>query len=416
MATKNRLDLLKDDDNDLSLTQLTELHQEILTKAKLAKLEIMKKKAEEQAEIIKKKAEEQAKIMKKKAEEEAKPRREPHLFRSIDLRNIDGRYFSRIDVNKLVKEAVDRSCRQLVEFSVDDHRFSSDQHLQYVVDKSIALKCLRFKFDGFNDEEVLIDVIRKAPFLEEFGLFYDYYRFPTVLIEAVGQLCPKLRCLRFSCPSYNDCPPDDEELRSEVLIKLVRKIPFLEELELCYYIKFPTELIKEVGRSCTQVKCLRLNGKYYYNWQFRVSDEDVLAISNHIPQLRRLHLSCFMFTNIGLEVMLNRCTNLEYLDIESCKYSDLEGSEQMKKKCEESGKTVRLPNYSIDDENIRRGDCWSDYGYNDSDKESDYGYNDRDKENEEDLERHFQNYLYQEYLDSLDNSIFLPKKINTCYL
>ncbi|KAF5200948.1 F-box protein skip19, partial [Thalictrum thalictroides] len=216
--------------------------------------------------------------------------KEPHLYRSIDLRtnNIASDMGYRgIDVNKLVKEAVDRSCGQLVEFIGDDWFQCDDEHLRYVVDKSIALKCLvlDLKRSRLNDEEVFTGVIRKVSFLEDFRLSFDHW--PLELTEAVGEWCPKLRCLRFSWNSYYGCSLYEEDRWSEVLIKLVRKVPSLEELELCYF-EFPAELIKEVGLSCAQLKCLRLNNE---DWQRSPDDVEAYGIAGRIPQLRRLYLS-----------------------------------------------------------------------------------------------------------------------------
>ncbi|PIA27684.1 hypothetical protein AQUCO_07600092v1, partial [Aquilegia coerulea] len=102
---------------------------------------------------------------------------------------------------------------------------------------------------------------------------------------------------------------------SEVLIELVRKLPLLEELELWYEV-FSAELVKEVGRSCSQIKSLELKGVKAYSWGS--SDEEAYAIADYIPQLRHLHFSYCKLTSIGVEVMLNGCPNLEYLDIEHC--------------------------------------------------------------------------------------------------
>ncbi|KAF5188627.1 F-box protein skip19 [Thalictrum thalictroides] len=214
--------------------------------------------------------------------------KQPHLYRSIDLSTynivIDMDYRG-INVTKLVKEAVDRSCGQLVEFIGGNLFNYDDEHLHYVVDKSIALKCLVLDLEKsrFDDGEVLTDVIRKAPFLEDFRLSFECW-FPTELIEAVGQLFPKLRCLQLII--WNS-EVQKEDCWSEALIKLVKNVPSLEELELCYF-EFPAELIKELGLSCAQLKCLRLNNR---NWgaartKNRQIEYGIRARVGHQPQHR----------------------------------------------------------------------------------------------------------------------------------
>ncbi|KAF5175485.1 hypothetical protein FRX31_034928 [Thalictrum thalictroides] len=112
--------------------------------------------------------------------------KQPYLFHSIDLcYKADNKDYCGIDY-KLVKEAFDRSCGHLVEFFADEYWFSGGDYLDYFADNSIALKCFRFNLEGFTLEEelLLIDVVRKAPSLEEIGVSY-YHHFPTVFLEEV---------------------------------------------------------------------------------------------------------------------------------------------------------------------------------------------------------------------------------------
>ncbi|RZC66156.1 hypothetical protein C5167_009841 [Papaver somniferum] len=68
--------------------------------------------------------------------------KEPLLFRYIDMRNwwdlFDGGYY---DMEKMAREAVDRSSGQLVEFSME--HFGTDDLVDYIADKSGSLRCLR---------------------------------------------------------------------------------------------------------------------------------------------------------------------------------------------------------------------------------------------------------------------------------
>ncbi|KAI3910846.1 hypothetical protein MKW92_023729 [Papaver armeniacum] len=92
--------------------------------------------------------------------------KEPSLFRSIDMRNrldlFDGNEY---DLEKLAREAVDRSCGQLIEFSMGD--WGSDELLAYIADKSCELRCLRFVSSYQISGDALINVAKKAVMLEE---------------------------------------------------------------------------------------------------------------------------------------------------------------------------------------------------------------------------------------------------------
>ncbi|KAF5182149.1 F-box protein skip19 [Thalictrum thalictroides] len=209
--------------------------------------------------------------------------KESDLFQFIDFRN--PWHFldgNVIDAKKLSKEAVDRSNGNLIEISLED--IGTDELLDYIVDKSSnSIKCLRL-------------------------LFCDQ-------VSITG------------------------------LIEFVRKVPLLEELELCHS-PCSGELIEELGRSCLQLKCFKLSC-IAFRFMRVESDEEAFAIAEDMTQLRRLQLFGNKLTNNGLEAILDECTHLEYLDLRRCFNIDLRGD--LEKKCVERVKTVRFPNDLCDD-------------------------------------------------------------------
>ncbi|KAI3959850.1 hypothetical protein MKX01_022332 [Papaver californicum] len=125
--------------------------------------------------------------------------KEPLLFRSIDMRNrsylLDDNMY---DVEKMAREAVDRSCGQLVEFSMDD--FGSAELLAYVTEKSGELRCLRLVSGHRVSDDALFDLVKKAVMLEELEICHCSLSEDTLI--AVGNACPKLKSFRLNRRGY----------------------------------------------------------------------------------------------------------------------------------------------------------------------------------------------------------------------
>ncbi|KAF9616822.1 hypothetical protein IFM89_032672 [Coptis chinensis] len=135
-------------------------------------------------------------------------------------------------------------------------------------------------------------------------------------------------------------------LRLEACIKLskaglivaARKLPLLEELELCWYC-YSGKVIEEVGRYCQKLKYFRLSNKFHLNDKNNCND-DAIAIAQSMPQLRRLNLFANSLTNDGLQAILDGCPHLEFLDLQQCSGIHLEG--EFLKKCVDRFKVLRF--------------------------------------------------------------------------
>ncbi|KAI3940595.1 hypothetical protein MKW92_002984 [Papaver armeniacum] len=125
--------------------------------------------------------------------------KEPSLFRSIDMRNrpdlVNGKTY---DLKKLAREAVDRSCGQLVEFSMDG--FGNNELLAYIADKSCELRCLRLVSSYEVRGDALMNMAKKAFMLEELEICHCSLSEDTLI--AVGNACPQLKSLRLNRPGY----------------------------------------------------------------------------------------------------------------------------------------------------------------------------------------------------------------------
>ncbi|KAI3971295.1 hypothetical protein MKW92_021772 [Papaver armeniacum] len=125
--------------------------------------------------------------------------KEPLLFRSIDMRNrSDLLDDSKYNVEKMAREAVDRSCGQLVEFSMDN--FGSDELLAHIADMSGELRCLRLVSCHQVSGEAFSAMAKKAVMLEELEICHCSLSEDTLI--AVGNACPRLKSLRLNRRGY----------------------------------------------------------------------------------------------------------------------------------------------------------------------------------------------------------------------
>ncbi|CAA7046998.1 unnamed protein product [Microthlaspi erraticum] len=126
------------------------------------------------------------------------------------------------------------------------------------------------------------------------------------------------------------------------LILAVVKLPLLEELELSHC-SLAGESLKAIGRTCPNLKTLKLN-KFCHRDCGIVSDDEALAIAAAMPGLRHLQIFGNYLTNTGLNAILDNCPNLEHLDLRRCFNVNLVGD--LEKRCLERIRVLRRPNDS----------------------------------------------------------------------
>ncbi|RZC44299.1 hypothetical protein C5167_037245 [Papaver somniferum] len=151
--------------------------------------------------------------------------KEPLLFRCIDMRNrwdlFDGGYY---DMEKMAREAVDRSCGQLVEFSME--HFGTDDLVDYIADKTGSLRCLRLVSCYQVSDDALINVAKKAVILEE--LEVCHCSFSEDMLKTVGKACPQLTSFRLNCRGFRRT-----RLESDVeALAIAENMPQLRHLHL----------------------------------------------------------------------------------------------------------------------------------------------------------------------------------------
>ncbi|ESQ38043.1 hypothetical protein EUTSA_v10029275mg, partial [Eutrema salsugineum] len=134
------------------------------------------------------------------------------------------------------------------------------------------------------------------------------HRLGTIeMLKTAQRVCRysrKLRSLKLASFS--------EELTDYGFDKAVEKLPLLDELEVSYC-KLSAESMKVVGKSCPNLKTLKLNrGAYEYFY------DDAFAIAETMSGLRHLQLFRNRLTETGLTAILDHCPNLEHLDLRQC--------------------------------------------------------------------------------------------------
>ncbi|RZC66155.1 hypothetical protein C5167_009843 [Papaver somniferum] len=151
--------------------------------------------------------------------------KEPLLFRSVDMRNrwdlFDDEFY---DMEKMAREAVDRSYGQLVKFSME--HFGTDELLEYVADKSGSLRCLRLVSCYRISDDALIDMAKKAVMLEELEICLC--SFSADVLKTVGKVCPQLKSFRLNCRGYRRPHMESDE----EALAIAENMPQLRHLHL----------------------------------------------------------------------------------------------------------------------------------------------------------------------------------------
>ncbi|KAF3561879.1 hypothetical protein DY000_02010976 [Brassica cretica] len=112
-------------------------------------------------------------------------------------------------------------------------------------------------------------------------------------------------------------------ITNDGLAKALAKLPLLEELEFSYC-PLSVESLRLVGRSCPNLKTLKLNRLTLMRFPYE-SDDDALASAETMPKLSHLQLFANNLTDPGLNVILDNCPNLEHLDLRECRSAKLSG-------------------------------------------------------------------------------------------
>ncbi|KAI5447556.1 F-box protein SKIP19 [Lathyrus oleraceus] len=212
--------------------------------------------------------------------------KDPFLYRTIILPNF-GDLGTDLELEVLCHRAVDYSCGQLIDISID--YIGTDDLLHHIANSASHLRRLRLACCYSVTDEGLCEVAEKLPCLEELDISIS--RLSKDPLEVIGQCCPRLKTFKFNnqaCKHLDFEYDDDDD-----------------------------------------------------------DNEEAFAIAQTMPGLCRLQLFGNKMTNDGLLAILDGCPHLESLDIRHCFKVNLVGS--LEKRCKEQIKYLRLPNDDTDD-------------------------------------------------------------------
>ncbi|XVF81982.1 hypothetical protein PTKIN_Ptkin16aG0006300 [Pterospermum kingtungense] len=216
--------------------------------------------------------------------------KDPSMWRSIDMRNLDDLSSMPYDLEKMCMHAIDRSCGGLVDINIE--YFGTDELLAYIAHRTNNLRRLRLVMCWDVSDEGLIEAASEFPLLEELEIYFGDTGKDS--IEAFGSCCPLLRTFKYNQegtrdPSYQS----DEEalaiaenmhglhhlqlignkLTNRGLQAILDGCPYLESLDLrkCFHVN----LKGDIGKRCAeQIKNLRRPDDSIHDYPFTAEMND----------------------------------------------------------------------------------------------------------------------------------------------
>ncbi|XLU31811.1 hypothetical protein S245_067877, partial [Arachis hypogaea] len=122
---------------------------------------------------------------------------DPLMWRTINMCNIGIRNSVDYKLEKMCRHAIDRSCGQLVDISIE--YFATDDFLKYIIDSGChKLQRLRLVqcFRRISDKG-LCEMVEKLPLLEELDITLCL-NVSSIALEAIGRSCPLLKSFKFN--------------------------------------------------------------------------------------------------------------------------------------------------------------------------------------------------------------------------
>ncbi|XP_016442591.2 putative F-box/LRR-repeat protein 23 [Nicotiana tabacum] len=207
----------------------------------------------------------------------------PSMWRVIDMWNYDGPYIQPYHLEEMCRHAIVRSQGEVVDIRLSF--FATKELLFYVAERSRKLKKLSITWYCYSklQREGFIKVVQKLPSLEELSLI-------------------------------------DATITAKAFEALERSWSWFKSLEL--------KKISSITKSSDEI------------------NEEALAIAQSLPALRRLQLIRNYMTNEGLQAILDGCPNLVSLDMRGCFNVRLD--KVLSSKSSRHIKDVKLPHNSME--------------------------------------------------------------------
>eukprot|EP00249_Psilotum_nudum_P022014 c28339_g2_i2 orf=3489-4121(+) len=149
----------------------------------------------------------------------------------------------------------------------------------------------------------------------------------------------------------------------ECVCQVAPKVPWITYLDISGCASLSKVALQAFGEHCRSITHLKRVMYPQISSMVSSNDEEAFAIAQHMPQLKRLEMSYGLLSNSGLKAVLERCTNLEFLDLRGCWHLDLE--ENFIKECKKRFEVFHEPVgendvYYTHDLDLDASDCYSD--------------------------------------------------------
>lgn len=153
----------------------------------------------------------------------------------------------------------------------------------------------------------------------------------------------------------------------DCVCQLTSKFPSITYLDLSGCAALSKASIESFGKNCRLITRLNLNMYPPPNPTAVASDDIAFAIAHHMPRLKHLEMVYGMLSNTGLKALLEKCTNLECLDLRGCWHLNIE--ESFVKEARKRFKVFHEPVVENDIYNTDDSDLDASDYYDDSDME-----------------------------------------------
>ncbi|XP_058752625.1 putative F-box/LRR-repeat protein 23 [Vicia villosa] len=188
--------------------------------------------------------------------------KDPYIWRTIHVSKFGYPRYSLVDLEKMCRLAVQRSCGQLEDIYIDF--IGTDELLEYIADRNLS-------DIGF------IGAVKKLPLLEELYVS-ENYKLSRFFYVAAGLCCPFLKSLSYgrmvsvegfievddeafviakTMPGLRSLKIDGDVLTSDGIVAILNGCPLLESLDMALY--YSMELEESFNESlrkrcCEQIK------------------------------------------------------------------------------------------------------------------------------------------------------------------
>ncbi|KAK9670436.1 hypothetical protein RND81_13G202000 [Saponaria officinalis] len=108
------------------------------------------------------------------------------------------------------------------------------------------------------------------------------------------------------------------EISNSMVEQVAGKLSNLTFLDLSYCTKIGAPALASFGTHCKHLKHFQRNMHPWDVTLRKCQDDEALAISVTMPQLKHLELAYLMVTTMGVLMILSKCHDLELLDMRGC--------------------------------------------------------------------------------------------------